>query len=431
MALRQCLLGPTVCSRTDMKVLVIAPYVPLERMSHAGGVATYHLIRGLAETCQVECLCWGADEDLRALRADSIRAQIQRVLPRGLGPLRSFVTALRCLFREPMATTVLLAEMVLARLRGDPFYGHLSVLMALTVVEANKLIASQGYDVVHVEHSALATIGRFLRHPVKVLLFYDVFQMLVCRMPITSRARESASRLERRGSAYYAGFITVSRKDTEFVARTSRKPVFQLAVFVDAPAHIPTRVVVPGSILFLGALDRDVNAQAARFLVRDVMPLVRQSVPMARLTIVGANPPRDLVEAAAANPDHVQVTGFVNDVSRYFLVSHVFAGPLFVGGGVIVKILTAMAFGVPVVATGIAVEGIDALEDVHYLRAEGPAEFATQLTRVLCDDVVAGALAASARCLYDERADWLGSVRQLVRFYASLLPSGAPPGGAR
>src|SRR4051812_41704682 len=105
------------------------------------------------------------------------------------------------------------------------------------------------------------------------------------------------------------------------------------------------------------------NGNAASFLIREVLPRVRQVRPDARLLIVGRNPPADV--AAYHERAGVVVTGGVPDVVPYFRDARCLVVPLESGGGTRLKILEAFAAGLPVVSTPVGVEGIDAQNGVH------------------------------------------------------------------
>jgi len=87
--------------------------------------------------------------------------------------------------------------------------------------------------------------------------------------------------------------------------------------------------------------------------------------------------------------------------------------PMRAGSGMRVKILEAMARGLPVVSTTVGCEGIGVVPGQHVLVADGAEAFATAVLTVLADNALAGQLAANARALVLERYD-VGAVRASV-----------------
>ena len=108
-------------------------------------------------------------------------------------------------------------------------------------------------------------------------------------------------------------------------------------------------------VLFTGAMDYPPNVDAALFLIRKVMPIVRQRRPAARLSIVGRDPVAALRREASSV---VRVTGTVPDMRPYLGSAAVFAAPLRFGVGMQNKIVEAMAMEVPVVTTPLVADGV-------------------------------------------------------------------------
>ncbi len=110
------------------------------------------------------------------------------------------------------------------------------------------------------------------------------------------------------------------------------------------------------TIAFTGVMSYPPNADAALHLIEDVLPLVRRSVPAAKLLIVGRNPSRRLMHAAKRSA--TEVTGFVDDVRPFLERATVFAAPLRFGAGIQNKVLEAMAMEVPAVVSPLVAEGL-------------------------------------------------------------------------
>jgi glycosyltransferase involved in cell wall biosynthesis len=110
------------------------------------------------------------------------------------------------------------------------------------------------------------------------------------------------------------------------------------------------------TIVFTGAMHYRPNVDAALYLIGRILPAVRQSVPEARLLIVGRDPTPALL--AARDQPGVLVTGFVEDMRPYLEQGSVFAAALRFGAGIQNKVLEAMAMELPIVASPIAADGL-------------------------------------------------------------------------
>lgn len=128
---------------------------------------------------------------------------------------------------------------------------------------------------------------------------------------------------------------------------------------MDVDFFKPTGTVAtrPNSLVFTGSMDWLPNEDAMQYFINDVMPLVRQTVPDLRLTIVGRSPYPSLVELAQRDKN-ITVTGRVDDVRPYIEEATAFIVPIRIGGGTRLKIYEAMAMEKPVISTTVGAEGL-------------------------------------------------------------------------
>ena len=157
-------------------------------------------------------------------------------------------------------------------------------------------------------------------------------------------------------------------------------------------------------VLFSGAMDYHANVEAAVWFASEVWPAVHAAAPEAVFTIVGRNP-SPAVRALAALAG-VEVTGTVPDVRPYYREASVAVVPLRVGGGTRIKILEAMAAGVPVVSTGLGAEGLAAAPGEHYILADSAEPMRSTLISLLRNPRQSTALTLAARDLIRRRYDW-------------------------
>jgi len=136
-------------------------------------------------------------------------------------------------------------------------------------------------------------------------------------------------------------------------------------------------------VMFLGGYGHHPNVDAAVFLAKEVWPLMRGELPGARLLLVGARPPEAVTSLDGGD---VVVTGQVEDLRPYFDRSRVFAAGIRYGAGIKGKVSTAMSYGVPVVATRCAAEGMYLEDGRDVLIADDPAEIAKAVIGLYRDE---------------------------------------------
>ncbi len=157
------------------------------------------------------------------------------------------------------------------------------------------------------------------------------------------------------------------------------------------------------SLVFVGNMSYRPNVEAARILVREILPHVRADIPEASAVIVGTDPPADLLALAGRTVD---VTGRVPDVRPYLEAAACFVSPLTGGTGIRNKILEAMAMAVPVVATPLSCEGIEVREGESVLLGRTPQELAGAAIRLLRDEALGSTIARGGQRLVRSRYTW-------------------------
>jgi polysaccharide biosynthesis protein PslH len=186
----------------------------------------------------------------------------------------------------------------------------------------------------------------------------------------------------------------------------------------------------PEAILFLGSLEWRPNLDAVRLLLDQVFPAVRARVPSAHLSVVGRNPPPWLAQRVQAM-EGVELHANVADVRPYLGACGVLAVPLRIGGGSRLKILEALASGLPVVSTRVGAEGLCLEAGRDLVVVKDGADMADALVHCIRHPEEARQTAARGRQLVLERYDWDALAGKLERSWEACVGAARPGGLVR
>ncbi len=173
---------------------------------------------------------------------------------------------------------------------------------------------------------------------------------------------------------------------------------------VDASLFAGTPGGRSSAALFVGNFDVPHNADAARHLAFDIMPLVRAAEPGAVLRFVGQGRLQRLRLGGA--DQGVEARGFVPRLTDVYADAAVFVAPLRFAAGVQNKVLEAMAAGLPVVTTSLVNQGLGAADGVEIVVRDEPRAFAEAVVRILRDAEGARRLGERGRAFVRVRFDW-------------------------
>ena len=181
--------------------------------------------------------------------------------------------------------------------------------------------------------------------------------------------------------------------------------------FYDPPASSPPVV------LFVGSFRSETNRQAARRIVKEILPAVIAVRPDTKFQLVGAQPPDDV------KVPNVECTGFVDDLGPYLRRANLVIAPMPFAHGMTTKIVLALAFGKTVLTTP---EGVGAIPRKYRQLVVAPLDmFASKIVELLAARRAVDAGEFPALC--DEFA-WLNLI---ARLYRRIEECCAQPNSAR
>ncbi|BCP54855.1 hypothetical protein K32_34720 [Kaistia sp. 32K] len=150
-----------------------------------------------------------------------------------------------------------------------------------------------------------------------------------------------------------------------------------------APRQLPAEPGAVGpELLFVGHLGYTPNVRASETLARKILPKLRSALPEVRLTLAGRQPARRVRRLAA--PD-IRIVANPDDLTPLLRAAHMAVVPLRSGGGTRFKIVEAMAWGLPVVATPLAAEGLGLRHGHDIILAESDRALAAEILRLWRD----------------------------------------------
>jgi glycosyltransferase involved in cell wall biosynthesis len=360
-----------------LKILVASLFFPQFAATHAGGRFVAELVRELSKKHEVHLAARVEETELSSV--DELRPYCRELY---LFPYKKVVS------RNIMTSLRLMASYLR--------FGS----------EVSKIIKSGQFDLVQAEW---VEAGMFLKRgsAAMVLDAHDVITKPAERALTNARGLMRLLRyiffriirfFELRTVRKFDVIVTRAEYDKEYLRSMTKNAVIEV---VPHPAGLDitgkTYERQKNTILFLASFKhRRLNVDAALYFYREVFPKVRARVPDAMFIIAGYGPPKELLTLGRQDPS-VRITGFVDDVDEYYKKAAVFVAPILVGGGIIVKVLDALAAGTPVVTTSYGNEGIGAVPGRDLLIADSPERFAENIVTMLSDRAYADQIANNGR----------------------------------
>lgn len=268
-----------------------------------------------------------------------------------------------------------------------------------SLVQKNLLefVKNRNFDIVHADHTAMAElalfIGKHLNIPVVLRLHnveWKIWERYANRCshfsPIYYYIKRQANLLKQKETELCKQCdycLTITDKDKEAVYAMSPDIHVETIPF---GVNIPQTNIKGNSgkeqysMLLATTWAWIHNVDGALWFINNVLPIVRKSLPDAKLYLLGKHLPETFEKFRDSG---VVPVGYVDDIEEYYNRCMIFVSPLFVGSGIRIKILEAMGYGLPVVATEVGAEGIEAEQSDGLFVSDSAKEQANLIIELL------------------------------------------------
>jgi glycosyltransferase involved in cell wall biosynthesis len=178
---------------------------------------------------------------------------------------------------------------------------------------------------------------------------------------------------------------------------------------------------LPGSkkILSMGSFNNPAYADGIHWFIQNALPKILQQVPEAQFAVIGNDPPHNLRNLAEQYSGVIAFATYGPDLSEHLKSSALTIFPFRSGRGFRRYILEAFAYGMPVVSTGVGLEGVEVDPGQEVLLADTPSKFTDEVIRLLLDESLQCRLAKAARELIETRYKWGAVMAALNGIYHS------------
>ena len=394
-----------------MKILMLTPYLPYPPSS-GGQVRSYNLIKNLAKDHQITLFSLiKHDSELKYVKELEKFCFKVKVFKRSQKPW-----TLKNIFRTGFSLYPFLVirnlavgekealEQELKQNRYDLIHAETFYVMPhlpstpIPIVLTDQTIEYQVY-----QHY----VNNFWFWPLKPFLYFDVLKLRFWEKRFWQKANK---------------VIAVSESDKKKMLGLA--PDLDVRVVPngageDLMALWPKKTIGGGvKILFQANFLWLQNTEAALFLVEKVFPLIRKEIPGAICQIVGQKAQEKLKKV---DQKGVKIIDLENDdiegVKKAYREASVFLAPLSGPGGTRLKILGAMAAGVPIVTTPVGIEGIEAKDDVQVLIRKNPQDLAKAVVEILKDRKLYQRITKAARLLIEKKYSYQAVGQILDKIY--------------
>ena len=300
--------------------------------------------------------------------------------------------------------------------------------------ELDRIADENDFDVVHADHTCMAPLAYHVKkrknipmglrlHNVEWLIWHRYSKGLLGWHPKSFFIQNQAYLLREIEKNM------ISRSDVSFpISDANKEHALEMApdaniitafAGVDPIEWRPENIERdPYEMILATTYDWVHNVDGLKWFLDNVLPKIKEKYPGSKLTLLGKNPPAWL---ETYKEEGVDLKGYVPEVQPYYNKANVFIVPLFVGSGLRIKILEAMAMELPVVSTHLGAEGNKCGENDGLFRADDAVGFAEKIIDLFDDFQMARDLGGKARKAITENYSWENCVNIILKEYEKLV----------
>jgi len=391
-----------------MKILMLVPFLPIDQMS-GGQTRWYHLVKHLSEKHEITLMSLIKDEEEK------------EYLPR----IEKYCKKVY-VFKRPKSPWTF-RNLFLTLISFNP----LVVIRNLSLEERSaikKELSTHKYDLIHAEtfyvmpHIPKTKIPIILVEPtieysvykhyvdnevnpiLKPIYMFDVIKLKFWEKFYWHRATK---------------LFAVSEDDKKLIQK--EVPAIDVGVIsngVDLEFFDSKKVIKkdPPRILYHGNFKWMQNVEAVNLLVHEIWPKVKSEVKDVKLWISGRNIPSGIVEYSKKDHD-IEVSESIEDNRDAYKGSTLLVTPIRGPGGTRLKVLEAMASGLPVISTPVGVAGLGISEGKEALVSSNMDELSEMVVDLLKNKEKREKIGKEGKEFVRLNFDWSGIVTKLNKVY--------------
>jgi glycosyltransferase involved in cell wall biosynthesis len=380
-----------------MKILMLTPYLPYPLVS-GGQIRTYNLLKHLSKTHDITLFA--------LIKHESEREHLKE--------LQKYCRTIRLFKRteKPFA----LRNILLSGFTPYPFLVTRNLPLGMQVAVKAELDRG-GYDLIHAETFYMMPNIPPTRIPIilaeqtiEYLGYQDYMKKAHPLLrPILAIDVAKIKYWERYYWQKADKLITMSLEDKSFIERELKKStntsVVANGVDLEFFSQVQKQLPKDPTVLFVGTFKWLPNIEAVDEIVQHIWPLIKKELPRAKLKIVGYSP-TPKIKGYGQKDASIQVLGAVDDIRDAFKTSHMLLAPIRSGKGTRYKVLEAMITGTPVVATTLAVEGLDLKNGREVMIADTSRGLAQATVQLLRDPKLQQVLGSAGQKIVRQGYSW-------------------------
>ena len=210
---------------------------------------------------------------------------------------------------------------------------------------------------------------------------------------------------------FFNNHIIISSSDRSEITHINNQSINIIPNGIDTNyfQKVNTRKIY--DLIFIGNLSYVPNIEAAKFISKEIFPILKEKIPNIKILISGSQPSKKVLRLSNKN---IKITGWVDDIRETYCSGKIFFAPMLLGSGLQNKLLEAMSLEIPCIISNLCNESLGGTHMKNIFIGKNTEDYVSQILNILRKKELMTEIGKGGRKYVLNKFSWENSNNKLI-----------------
>tara|TARA_B100001094_G_scaffold327650_1_gene386341 strand:- start:1396 stop:2559 length:1164 start_codon:yes stop_codon:yes gene_type:complete len=230
--------------------------------------------------------------------------------------------------------------------------------------------------------------------------------------PFVKMEWQRMKRFENLAFEFFNNHIIISSSDRNEIAHINNKNIEIIPNGIDTNYFQKIKTKKIYDLIFIGNLSYVPNIEAAKYISKSILPLLKEKIPNIKILISGSNPSKKVLRLSN---DNIEVSGWVDDIRETYCTGKIFFAPMSLGSGLQNKLLEAMSLGIPCITSNLCNKSLGGTHMKNIIIGNNSEQYISQILNILGKPKLMIEIGKNGSKYVNTKFSWENSNKTLTR----------------
>ena len=230
--------------------------------------------------------------------------------------------------------------------------------------------------------------------------------------PFVKMEWQRMKRFENLAFEFFNNHIIISSSDRNEIAHINNKNIEIIPNGIDTNYFQKIKTKKIYDLIFIGNLSYVPNIEAAKYISKSILPMLKEKIPNIKILISGSNPSKKVLRLSN---DNIEVSGWVDDIRETYCTGKIFFAPMSLGSGLQNKLLEAMSLGIPCITSNLCNKSLGGTHMKNIIIGNNSEQYISQILNILGKPKLMIEIGKNGSKYVNTKFSWENSNKTLTR----------------